>query len=310
MTGAPAPSSASHAASSGLALALWMLFLTALWGFNALTIKVLTQGMAPVMGAALRGVIALACLTAYGIMRGESRAYSGWDALHGAVNGVIFAVEFVLFYVGARFTTGSHIAIFVNMAPFFVAVGAHYLLPGDRLHRMKTAGLILAFLGVITLFANDILLQHSGNWRGDVLILLGAIMWGSSTLYVKRVMAARMSAFRLLYIQILVSTPLLLAAALLLESGWFFAVTPVVLGALVFQGVVVVFFSYLMWMTLLRRHPASTMQSYTFMSPVWGVFFGVSLLGDPLQGLMVLGIVFVGLGLYLVNRPAPAASAR
>jgi drug/metabolite transporter (DMT)-like permease len=142
-----------------------------------------------------------------------------------------------------------------------------------------------------------------------VLILLGAMMWGTSTLYVKRVMAQRMSAFRLLYIQILVSTPLLLAAALLLERGWFFAVTPLILGALFFQGVVVVFFSYLMWMILLRRHSASTMQSYTFLSPAWGVFFGVTLLGDPLQGLMVLGIAFVGLGLYLVNRPRPGAAA-
>ena len=39
--------------------ALWMVSLTFLWGLNAIAIKVLTLGMAPIMSAALRGVIAL-----------------------------------------------------------------------------------------------------------------------------------------------------------------------------------------------------------------------------------------------------------
>ncbi len=297
------PPTSRRVAGLSPALLALVVFMTALWGLNAILIKVLTQGMTPIMAAGLRGAVALACLTVYGHMRGESLAYRGWPLFHGTMNGAIFAVEFVLIYSGARLTTGSHTSIFINVAPFFVAIGAHYLLPNDQLYPAKAAGLLLAFLGIVTLFYNDILVQHAGNWRGDLLVLLGAGMWGATTVYVKGAMAHTMSAFRLLYIQILTSTPLLLGTALLVERDWFFAVTPFTIGALLFQALVVVFFTYLMWMVLLQRFSASALQSFTFLTPAWGVFFGIVLLGDPVQGLMLAAIGLVGLGLYLVNRP-------
>jgi drug/metabolite transporter (DMT)-like permease len=171
------------------------------------------------------------------------------------------------------------------------------------LHRGKAAGLLLAFLGVVTLFSNDVFVQHAGYWRGDLLVLMGAVLWAVTTVYIKRTMAHTLSAFRMLYIQILVSTPLLIAASLLVERDWFFAVTPLTVAALLFQALVVVFFTYMMWMVLLQRFSASSLQSFTFLTPVWGVFFGITLLGDPVQALMLAGIAGVGVGLYLVNRP-------
>lgn len=297
--------SASAVTTHGISLAIvpLMLFLTALWGINAVFIKVLTLGMTPLMAAGLRGAVGLACLTVYGVYKGESLRFHGWPLFHGVMNALIFAFEFVLFYTGARFTTGGHMSIFINMAPFFVAVSAHYLLPGDRLTWMKGAGLGLAFLGVATLFSNDILVQHAGNWRGDVLVLLGAWLWGATTIYAKRVMVHIMSPFRLIYIQVLVSTPLLIGAGLLFERNWFFNVSAVTVGALLFQGIVVVSFSYVAWTVLLKRFAASALQSFTFLTPVWGVFFGIVLMGDEPQVLMIAGIALVGLGLYLINRP-------
>jgi drug/metabolite transporter (DMT)-like permease len=284
-------------------LVLWMLLLTAMWGLNAQSIKALTTGMGPLLGAGLRGLVALAALTPYGLLRGESLRYRGRLALHGMVVGVLFGLEFCLFYVGSRFTTGGHVAIFINMAPFFVALGAHYLLPGDRLHRMKSAGLLLAFAGVVTLFSNDLFVVRAGYWVGDAMVLAGAGLWGATTLYIKRTLAGEISAFRVLYVQILVSTPLLLAASLLLEAHPLLGVTPLILANLAFQGLVVVFFSYLMWFVLLERYPASTTQSFTFLSPIWGVSFGALLLGEAVQPLLLAGIALVGLGLYLVSRP-------
>ncbi len=282
---------------------LWMLGLTFLWGANALSIKVVTQGMSPLMATGLRGAIALPLLTAYGRWRKERLTFGGADLWHGVVNGLIFAVEFGLFYSGARLTSAGHIAIFINTAPFFVAIGAHYLLPGDRMHTGKALGLILALAGIAVMFSNDILVQHSTQWRGDVLILAAASLWGVNTLYAKRYMASRMSAFRMLYSQILVSTPLLLLASLALESRPFFAVTAVTVSMVLFQAVATVCFSYMVWMLLVQRYSASAMQSFTFLSPVWGVLLGVAVLGEELQALLVAGIALVGVGIFLVNRP-------
>ena len=285
------------------AMVLWMLLLTFLWGLNAISVRVLVEGMAPIMGAALRGLVALACLTVYGWVRGESMHYFSRAGFHGAMNGVIFALEFTLIYLGARHTNGGHLSLFINMAPFFVAVGAHYLLPGDRLTPLRVAGMSLALVGVAALFFDDLFVAGTGFWRGDLLVLGGALCWGSSTLYVKKWLAHSMSAFRLLHVQILVSTPLLFAVSLWVEPQPFHAATPLIWAQVVFQGMIVVFITYMIWLALLRRYPASAMQSFTFMSPVWGVVAGILILGETVTVVMALGIGCVGLGIFLINRP-------
>jgi drug/metabolite transporter (DMT)-like permease len=288
--------------------ALWMVSLTFLWGLNAVAIKVLTLGMAPIMSAALRGVIALVLLTGYAWLKGESFRYERPVLFHAALSACAFAMEGVLLYHGARFTNGGHISIFINMAPFFVATGGHYLLPGERLHTLKVAGLALAFAGVVLLFSDQLYVQQQGFWRGDLLVMGAAAMWATSTLYIKGVLAHRLSALRLMWIRILVSTLLLLAASLLSEPEPFFAVTRLTLLTLFFQGSVVVFFSYMMWVRLLQRYPAGDLQAFSFLTPVWGVLTGVALLGETVSVPMAGGIVLVGAGLYLVNqrRRAPA----
>ncbi|MEE8394428.1 MAG: DMT family transporter [bacterium] len=286
-------------------LVLWMAFLTALWGLNAVFIKVLTLGMAPLMGAGLRGAIGLALLTGYGRLRGEKMGYRGQDLWHGLAVGGMFAAEFALFYLAAPLTTGGHIAIFINMAPFFVALGAHFFLPGERLTVLKILGLLLAFFGVVVLFSDELYVRQTGFWRGDLMVIAGAALWAGTTLYMKMFMMERFTDFRLLHVHILVSTPLLLGFSWLFEAEPFFAVTGFTVVALLFQAVVVVCFSYMMWMYLLRQYPAGSLQSFTLLTPGWGVAAGVALLGEAVSGLLLAGIALIGVGLYLVNRPAP-----
>lgn len=281
----------------------WLVGLTMLWGVNALTVKVVVQGMSPLMATGLRGALALAILTGYGLWRGERLTYRGRDLVHGTVNGLVFALEFVFIYGGAPLTTAGHIAIFINTAPFFVALGAHYLLPGDRLSPAKVAGLLLALTGIAVMFSNEILLRRSDQWRGDFLLLIGAALWGANTVYAKRCMVGHMSSFRILYVQLVVSTPVLLSASWAFERHPFFAVTGTTLAMVVFQAVAAVSFSYMAWLALMRRYSASAMQSFTFLTPAWGVLLGIILLGEAIQAAVLAGIALVGLGIYLVNRP-------
>ncbi len=284
-------------------LVLWMTGLSALWGLNAITIKAVTTGMDPLLAAGLRGVVALGLLLAWGAWRGERLWFRGRLAAHSLAVGLLFALEFCLFYGGASLTSGGHVAIYINTAPFFVAVGAHTLLPGDRMSPLRWLGLLFAFAGIVALFGGDLYGGQWGYWRGDALVIAGAALWGTATLYIKRFMVADMSGFELLYVQILVSTPVLLGAAALAGSGGWHAI-PALAGAIVvFQGIVIVFFSYLAWMSLLRIYPASAMQSFTFLTPLWGVLLAGLLLGEPINAITLLAIALVGPGLFLVNRP-------
>lgn len=287
------------------AMALWMLLLTLVWGLAALAAKVITAGIAPAMAAGLRGALAVAVLSAYAAARPAALKAPPRPLLLAGVTGLMLAADFMFYFAGAKLTTSGQLSVFVNTAPLFVAAGAHFLLPGERLHALKLAGLVTSFAGVAVLFSADFATPGAGHWRGNLLVLCASLSWGASTLFIKRFLAHSMSPFLLLYIRLLVSTPVVLLLSWVTEPRPFIAVTPLVIALLLYHALVVIVFSYMMWLWLLQRYPASSLQAFAVLSPVWAVALGVLLLGEQVTPLMGLGMALVAAGLLLVSRPAP-----
>jgi len=77
--------------------------------------------------------------------------------------------------------------------------------------------------------------------------------------------------------------------------------TPLALGSLIFQSLVVSFASFLAWFWLLRRYLASRLGVFSFMTPLFGIAFGVWLLDEPLEASFVMGAIFVLIGVVLVS---------
>jgi drug/metabolite transporter (DMT)-like permease len=101
-----------------------------------------------------------------------------------------------------------------------------------------------------------------------------------------------------------VSLPLLLAVAPFLDAGQVWAPTPIVVAALLYQGVGVAFASYLAWYALVARYPASRLAAFSVLAPLWGVAAGALLLGEAVGPGFLAAIALVAVGLWLVNRPA------
>jgi drug/metabolite transporter (DMT)-like permease len=55
-----------------------------------------------------------------------------------------------------------------------------------------------------------------------------------------------------------------------------------------------------MWM--LRHYPATQMSTFTFLTPLFALVFGVVLLGEPLTLQLVLALLGVAAGIVLVSR--------
>ena len=92
---------------------------------------------------------------------------------------------------------------------------------------------------------------------------------------------------------------LIVAAGLL--GQWRFNPTPVAWLSLLFQAVVVSFFSYLTWFWLLKRYLASRLGVFSFLTPLFGMLFGVWLLAEPLEASFVAGTVLVLAGVAVVS---------
>ncbi|HSH70802.1 MAG TPA: DMT family transporter [Deferrisomatales bacterium] len=288
---------------------LTLLLLCVLWGGNLAAIKISARGVSPVAMAALRSLVAAACLWGWMRLRGVPVAPDRRTLAHGVVVGLLFGVEFCCIYSGLRFTLASRGYVFLYTQPFFTALGAHFLLRGDRLSPARVAGLLLAFAGVAVLFA--------GNWGettahtlpGDLLLLLGGALWGATTLYIKRFLVHRAVALQTLFYQLAFSAPILVLLSLVLEDRMWLGGSGPVFAALFYQCIVVAFLSYLVWFELIHRHPVSLLAAFTFFTPVFGALIsGVAILGEPLTGTMMASLALVTAGMFLVNRPGREAA--
>ncbi|MGH8483611.1 MAG: DMT family transporter, partial [Pseudomonas sp.] len=265
-------------------------------------IKMAAPDIAPVMQQALRSGMAAVLVGLLICFRG------GWDQVGhtwrgGLLAGALFGVEFLFIAEGLKLTSAAHMSVFLYTAPVFTALGLHWLLPSERLRPLQWLGIVLAFAGIAYAFAGGVSLSEMDGRMllGDAFGVLAGLAWGATTVVVRTSRLSEAPATLTLFYQLAVGFVGLLCIAAL--SGQLTQVhfTPLSIGSLLFQGLIVSFFSYLTWFWLLRRYLASNLAVFSFITPLFGVTFGVLLLGEPLSLNFVLGAVMVLLGVTLVS---------
>jgi drug/metabolite transporter (DMT)-like permease len=279
-----------------------MVLLCAIWGFTQVTIKLANTGFSPLFQAGLRSAGAALLLWAWSALRGVPLWGRDGSLGHGVVITTLFAAEFVLIYQGLALTTAARAVLFVYTAPFVVAVGAHFLVPGERLRGLKIAGLACAFLGITVAVADALRLPTRAELNGDLLVLGGAVCWGATTVAIKASRHVHLTPNKRLFYQLGGSAVILLPLSVATGERGLVAPSPGALSALAFQIVVVAFASYLAWFWLLARYPASELSAFTFLTPLFGMAAGGLVLGERIGPALAVAMALVALGLYLVNR--------
>lgn len=279
-----------------------MLGLCLIWGSQQVMIKWAAADIAPVMQAAFRSGIAAVLVGLLMCWRGGwAQLGSTWRA--GLLAGALFGLEFLFIAEGLKLTSAAHMSVFLYTAPVFTALGLHFMLPSERLRLLQWLGIALAFAGIALAFAGGLSLdQLDGRvLLGDAMAVLAGLMWGATTVVVRASRLSEAPATLTLFYQLMVGFVGLLLMALF--SGQIGAVsfTPLALGSVLFQGLVVSFFSYLTWFWLLRQYLASNLAVFSFITPLFGVTFGVLLLDEPLSVNFVVGAVMVLGGVVLVS---------
>ena len=69
----------------------------------------------------------------------------------------------------------------------------------------------------------------------------------------------------------------------------------------VFQELVVALSSYLVWFWLLKQYLASRLSVLSFVTPIFGVSFGVLILNEPLEASFLIDALLVLAGITLVS---------
>lgn len=268
-------------------------------GFNQVVIKVTNGGFGPVFAAGIRSAGAVLVLLLWMRLRGISLSVPREAILPGIVAGALFALEFMCLFTALDFTTVSRASVIFYSMPVWLALSSHVLIPGDRLTGVRSLGFLLAMIGVALalLDRSDV----TASLRGDLLALTAALCWTGIALCVKITPLSRVPPAQQLLFQVLVSAPIMLLAAAF--TGDFIRdLQPIHVAGMAFQIVAVASLGFLAWFWLMSIYPASSVASFSFLSPVFAVILGWLLLGEHVGLQVWVALVLVAAGIFLINR--------
>ena len=276
----------------------------AFWGFQQILIKDTVAEVPPLWQASLRFWAAAVLIGLWCRARGVPLFARDGTLGAGLVAGALFAAEFTFIYLGLLHTTASRLTVFLYTSPFVVALLLPRVVPGERLRRIQWVGLVIAFAAVALAFSEGF--THSspvaGQWIGDAMALGAGALWGLTTLTIRATKLSGASAEKTLFYQVAVTALTAPIVSLALGEVWSLDYSARAWGSLAIQTVVGAFASYLTWMWLLRHYPATQMSTFTFLTPVFALVFGVVLLSEPLTAQLVVALLGVAVGIVLVSR--------
>jgi drug/metabolite transporter (DMT)-like permease len=277
-----------------------MVLLCAIWGLQQVAMKLATAEISPILQAGLRSGLGAVLVFAWARWRGIGLFAADQSLRPGLLAGLLFGLEFVFIFVGVERTTVSRMVVFLYTAPCFTVLGLHFFVPGERMGWRQGAGVLLAFAGLILAFIDK---AAGGSALGDAFGVLAALFWAATTVLIRATALTKITATKVLLYQLVVSAAVMFPLSWLVGERGIGVLSAPTLWAMAYQIVIVAFISYLAWFWLLTRYLAGRLLVFSFLTPLFGVGFGMLLMHDqPSLHFLAAAAMVVG-GIVLVNLP-------
>ncbi len=283
-----------------------LLFVVCLiWGLNVVFSRwvVGVEGIPPVFFAGIRFAGVAVCLIPF------LRPIPSNLPLLLLISVFIGSAHFAMLFLGLASADASAAAVTTQLGvPISTLMSMAFL--GETIGWRRGLGIMLAFAGVV-LIAFD---PEGFSMSTGLLYIVGAAFLGSAGgILMKRI--APMSALQMqAWIGMFSFAPLFLISFFLEQDqitsfvggGWR------VWAATVFGIAGVSIFGHGVFYTLIKKYDISMLSPLTLMTPIWGVIFGITLLGEPLTNQLILGAIVSLTGVFVIavrgNKKLPSAA--
>ncbi len=252
--------------------------------------------------AAMRAILAGLTLTvlALALRRPLPKDLTHWGML--AVVGLgATTLGFLGMFHAAEFVSPGIATVIANTQPLLAAMLGAMIL-SERLTIWGTAGMVLGFVGILSIAAPEFLAPGRENYIfGVAYIILAALGITVSNVVIKRI-AGKVDPFMAMGLQMLIgSVPLVLAAFMTEEPAtvrWSFTFISVLLSLSLFGTALV----YTLWFSVLEKTPLNRANAFSFLIPIFGLTIGALFFDETLAWSQLAGIGLVIVGVGLVSR--------
>lgn len=277
-----------------------------IWGSSFLWIKIGVQELGPFTLVALRVLFATLGLVIIARLR---RARIPWRQFLSAflILGLLnMALPFVLISWSEQYISSGMAAILNSTVPLFTLLIAPLFLADDPWTLPKGLGLLVGFLGVVVLMANQVQGDLTRPKLGQLTMLLAAISYAAAAIYARRKVRGLTPDVQSLG-QSFMATLVMLPLAFTIEAPFTLPYQPLTWVAALWLGLMGSCVATLLYYSLLQSIGPTRTTLVTYIFPLVGVILGAIFLHErPDWHLLVGGILIIS-GVAVVNflRPMP-----
>lgn len=196
-----------------------------------------------------------------------------------------------------KYTYASNTSTIVATNPFFIALFTILFLKEEKPRVTFFLGFVIAISGVVLISFNGAT-QFGLNPLGDFLALMSAVAWGVYTVFVKKLSNKGYSTVYITRRTYFWGAVIMAAAlpAFGLNTDVARLANPVLLGSLLFLGVIASCTCFLTWNFATRSIGPVNSSVYIYAIPAVTIIFAAILLHEKVNFISVLGIVLVVIG--------------
>ena len=274
-----------------------------LWGSTYMAIRAGVSVLPPALMAGTRFLTAGVILLVFLLLRRvplPPRAMLGPIAATGLL---LLLGGNLLVTMAERTVPSGMAAVIVANLPFFMVMFEAMRRGGERITGLGIVGIGIGFAGTLILMWPKLRVLEArglGEMKGEAMLMGANLCWTAGSIYSKH-RVRDVAPLMAVALEMLIAGLALVGLGLALGEAARFHPTPRATLAVAWLVVAGSLFGYSAYMWLLSHVPAVKVSTYAYVNPVIAVGLGALVLGEPIDGFMILGTLVILGGVAAVN---------
>jgi len=277
------------------------IFISLIWGSTWVAIRLGLDSLTPLISAGLRFLFASILIFAILRFQGTSiQKDSKSVKIYFFLGFLSFVIPFGLVYWAEQFVPSGLTSVVFGIFPFSVFIFSVILLKNEEADKYKLFSILLGFVGIVIIFSDGLKVDLDNHILGLLAVLLSAIMQGLVAVVVKK-WGGHLNPFSMNGPPLLIAGISMIILSFIFEDSteWIFNQKAILsISYLAVFGTIGAFTVYY-W--LLKRINAVILSLSSFVTPIIAIILGWIILGEKLSEQVLLGTLFVLMGILFGN---------
>ena len=280
-----------------------LITLSVVWGGAYFFVGVIVDELPPMTIVFFRVLIAALALHLFFAITGRRMPWTKAALLAflglGLLNNVI---PFALIVWGQTHAASGVASILNATTPLFTVLVAHLLTNDEKLTPLKTAGVLVGFIGVAIMIGGGAIVDGMSTSVAQLAFIGAAISYAFAIVFGRRFKKMEIEPYAVATGQLTASTAMMLPIMLIVDQPWTLAMpSGSSIAALIALGIISSAFAYILYFKILSTAGSTNASLVTFLVPISAIFLGIAFLGEIILPRHLIGLALIIAGLMLVD---------